>query len=748
MNNSINDSQETAVKLSVSLKSLSPDERLLLSDIIDKEIATGVIPPDHLLQHASQISALMTAQSDELVRLKMLTPESADRLRGQYLPRFYTSKLRQSLKGIVTNPWQVAVQRATARPSGLRGIRGSNLQNRGMTQVITTTDVDKWVALGWSSQSTNAAAHTTTVWRDFTRPEREKMGELRDALYRVVVGYTTIQKDIALGTMFQSISQRSDLSSATNVGHEDWVQVPLTEIADTAGVRSYGALAGMFVSPDVFNHLTKHTAATGVVMQTYKRLYALWKSGLTAKNPVAHGNNVMGNTMMAHFAGVSLWDGHKYAGALLDFVTSPPMMDEARQAGLFAGSISQAELLSSMPAELKALAAKQDNVIVQSAEFAQNVLTFFLGRPLSAAYQFEDAFFSYLIYRDARKRGLSPDDSVSYAQKYIFTYDDLPPTAEKIRDYALPFFSWTYKAIPALIHTAAVYPHRFIFPGAVLHGVSALMYAMAAGSDDETISQVITDYVTNERRRVAADAIKAQDQAALPPYLRGISTVLGTPKAVRIGMDVVTSLPLFWDITRIAPGGTLFDTDNNAGGIDFPQALTPSHPLFTSLVAMLGNKDMFNGKEIVLGSDTGDEKTDKRLLWLWRAFAPAIAIGNAHSERVANAIASITGEPVTWYPRDATGIDKTGAVVTPGRVAARLVGIKIQPVDIDMATIIEDSQKKKLLMQISAEIRRIERLTQAGAVSDKNADTEIDAQRAKQRSLKQGLTVEGGPTVD
>jgi hypothetical protein len=39
-----------------------------------------------------------------------------------------------------------------------------------------------------------------------------------------------------------------------------------------------------------------------------------------------------------------------------------------------------------------------------------------LRKPAGKAYEAEDLFFRYLIYRDARKRGLDVDDAVDYSQ--------------------------------------------------------------------------------------------------------------------------------------------------------------------------------------------------------------------------------------------------------------------------------------------------------------------------------------------
>jgi hypothetical protein len=66
------------------------------------------------------------------------------------------------------------------------------------------------------------------------------------------------------------------------------------------------------------------------LLKMYLKGLSMWKEGKTVLNPVSHANNVMSNLTMAHFAGVSYWDAHKYAGAVYDLVKGTSMVDEAK----------------------------------------------------------------------------------------------------------------------------------------------------------------------------------------------------------------------------------------------------------------------------------------------------------------------------------------------------------------------------------------------------------------------------------
>ena len=211
----------------------------------------------------------------------------------------------------------------------------------------------------------------------------------------------------------------------------------------------------------------------------YRKALGIWKEGKTALNPVSHVNNVVSNLTMAHLAGVSYHRADKYIAAARDFATKALGITEAKEAGLFLGTMSDAELMNVLPEDLKLLVRQQDSTANKIGRASFNVMTFWLRQPMGWAYQAEDTFFRYLIYKDARENGMEAHDAVDHAQKYIFTYDDLPKSARMIRDLGIPFFSYTYKAAPALLYTALTHPIRLATPAAVLWGINAAAYAIA-----------------------------------------------------------------------------------------------------------------------------------------------------------------------------------------------------------------------------------------------------------------------------
>ena len=737
MKTEVEKAQDLTVDVAKNLKDLPEQERRMISDVIEGELKRGVKPPKRVLELAASMQSIMSEQTQELVRLGMLTPEAAGRWDGKYLPRFYESKI-----GDETKAWMKAAKSLMGRTRTMQGITGNSLKARGMFENVPVADVQDWLDEGWEVRDPTfdpLTSDVVTMWRDYTRNERDDMGEIRDAMFRFVMGYNKSQRDMALGRLYENLA----ISYASRVEKPGYVKVPSSTIEDTANVRRYGKLGGKWVPKEVMDQLsTFDNSMQNDLLKMYLKGLSMWKEGKTVLNPVSHANNVLSNLTMAHFAGVSYWDAGKYAGAVRDLIKGDPMVDEAKEAGLFGGTFNRSELMDQLPEQLKAMAQMSESKAGMAVDRVWNALSFFLRKPAGKAYEAEDLFFRYLIYRDARKRGVDVEDAVDWSQNFIFTYDDLPKGARLARDFALPFFSYTYKVVPVLARTALEHPMRYAAPAAALYTVNAFMYAMAAslgGGEDEDWWTVIRRYATDPAFREKAREMEKQERSNLPPWMKGASATLATPKAIRLGMDDVTNLPVFLDVSRIFPGGDLLDANANAGGIPLLQPITPSNPVLNTVGAMIWNKDPFFGKDIVDKNDTSAEAAAKRGKWLWQQFAPAVAIGNYHWDRALNVIANVTGQDILGY----TGTGKDGLPVQPGFAAMQTLGIKARPIDLELSEQINKSQQEKLIRDLEAEMRQINRLAGKGAITEKNAEAQIELQQIKKQRLKEGLTVEG-----
>jgi hypothetical protein len=401
------------------------------------------------------------------------------------------------------------------------------------------------------------------------------------------------------------------------------------------------------------------------------------------------------------------------------------MIQEAKDVGLMTGDLTRAELISEMPADIKAMLNQQDSKITKSAKITYQILTFGLTRPMSAAYRFEDDFFKYLIYKDARANGVSPDDAVDYATRYIFNYDDLPKGARGVRDTLIPFFAYTYKAVPALAHTAFNYPWRFAAPAIAISGLNALAYGLIAGDDDDDLAE---SYAKGKE-------LEAEERANLPPWMQGKSA-LGTQKSIRMGEDELTGLPVYADISRMIPGGDVFDLTNQTDGMPLPAPIMPSNPVLTTIAALLWNKDTFTGKEVTDLNDTPKEASQKRAEWLIKQVSPAIAPTGYHADRLMQAGAQMADTTIETPFKDYTGFGKDGLPVQPKYAVANTIGIKTRPIDLELSADINNGMDRKELSSIRAEIRQLSRLVDKGSISQRQYDAEVKKLEDKADSIQ------------
>lgn len=729
-------------EVATALSQMPEAERRLVSDIVEKTVAPGVNPPEHVVQVAAAVSNLMDTQTDQMLAEGLLTPESADRWRGEYLPRVY---LKQTA---LLKDAKQSFDKLFGRKS-VKGIRGNSFKGRGIfRQVVGEQDIANHKALGWEvrdpdwSDAQGFLDFTGTgqrpkvpeviMWRDFTQQERALMGEERDAMVRLVLGYMDSQKDIALFRFFAGIAENPEF--AGKIAQDGWVKIPDTTIGDGSKVKRYGKLAGLYVAPEVWSQISHYGEPETTFTRLWHSFMSAWKEGKTALNPVAHLNNTVGNVAMAHFAGVNAWDAPTYFKTVESIYKRDATYQEAVKAGLLSGSFMRNEVLELLP--LDDVREKLTGMKPAYEKVFDLFLTVFsLGfrRSLRAAYEFEDAFFKLLIYRKGRSEGLTPEQSVDLANQYIFAYDDLPSGARAVRDSVLPFFSWTYKAIPVLLRTAMVYPHRFLLPAAICFAFNKAAYlsaAAAAGADDD-------DWEKIWKR---AQEMEAAERSLLPESSQGFS-IFATPKFIRTWTNS-DGTPNFLDASRLVPGGDMLDANNQMGGVPWLQPLMPNSPTIGLFLSIFANKDAFTGRDIVGRTDDAGEASMKRLGYVWRNIAPALAPGSYHFNRLANGVASATGTSFTLDPFfDYTGTDWQGRNMEMSRALINTLGIKMRAVDLEQEAGRKAGQARGEIRELQGQIRSKARARAKGSVSDEAFESfvghTVDNIAARVKKLKE-----------
>lgn len=712
--------KENAKRIAETGKDLTPEQRAMVSDLIEKDSKVGDVPPQEIVDLVAGMTTALESQARALVEMGML---SENRLVKNYLPRLYKHHLAAKL----TNPQMMQAWFTKARMK----IRGDRLKSRGMFVEMKAESVAQAKKLGWKVSSLtdgnpiqgelleafdksqqippNYQGTKVLMWRDYTEAERAEMGEIRDGVLRYAMGYVETQKDMATGRLFKAIASNPDLAKAFNPG--GWVLIPKTEVAGTDGLKAYGALSGMYVSPQVADSLKRNTQPKGVLMAAYDKGLSWFKEGKTVWNPVSHGNNVVSNLFVAYFAGVNPASPARWKETISEFRNRGTYWNEAVDNGLFGNEIANAEIRDLlMPdfadmADIESVAASRMAKVI---EFSKK----YPGRPLSwyrenmqKAYEFEDQFFKLMLYIDRRKSGMDPQASITDTERYVFNYSDMPEGVELIKRTYAPFFSYTYRAVPMMLHTAMTRPDRLLVPITLLAGANWLAYAIL-GAEEE------------------------KERKALPDYMQG-RTAMGTQKAIRMPFNL-DDKPAFLDMSRRVPMGDLFDVNNQAGGLPVPAPMMPSHPVLSLMGAMAFNVDGFTGKEIVKKSDDAWEAASARSGYVYRQLAPNAPFvpGSYNFNKIMDASANVFGVEMGPY----TGLTRSGDPVNPIATALDVTGIgKIRTFDPEKSLDYKGAALGREEKEIRANIRSAGRNR---SMTEDTREDYLERQRDKLEKLK------------
>ena len=716
----------TASEMAKAGVQMTADERAMLSDILEKELPPGIEVSPEMQELAGTIRELLSRQGEQLADLGMLSRESLERFKDTYLPRLY--RQRTELFGGNDLAKMNREFNKAMRGSLGNALGGQHLKGRGIFKTVSRSEQADYEAKGYELRQDfgNQGKHAGKVlmWRDYTREERAQMGEERDAILRFTQGYVQTQADLAKGVLFQRIAQNEELASKTEV--EGWKPVPNTTIAGTGGVHRYGALAGMYVHPDVYYHLEQQFAVQNAALKIWRASLGWWKMTKTVYNPVAHTNNVVSNFSLLFIAGGRVRDLQPAAASIRN---KDALYREALELGLVGEAVDSAgirELFTGLNntdddaviterffTRVIRRADELSRGVVGKTAHAIDAVTFGMagkaahavGKVGSAGgnavrktsnvaqtfYRVEDEVFKMALYRMARSKGLSNTEARDYTLNFFFDYGEVPQGIKFVRDTGLlPFVSYTYKAIPAVLRGALTRPHRYLAVTGLMYALNAMSYAMLGDDADEE-----------------------EERKYMPEYMKGM-TSFGTPKLSRLPWNDSQGKPMFIDVYRWLPLGDFADVGNRTGGLPVPQFMNPNGPVVSTYNAMFNNVDTFTGGKLTQDYMTDSEKTIVRAKWIAGQILPA-SVGmpfSYHSNNVMDGLKNqMEGTKYAEVLEDSGWTGKTyrGEDKQLYRAALGAFGIKVRgekPEDLRTAT------QRRLHSQereIRADMRRIRR---------------------------------------
>jgi N12 class adenine-specific DNA methylase len=351
----------------------------------------AALPPESV-KVLEEVRALIDTLSEEAVRLGQLDPEARDRHRFAYLRRSYFKHAAD-----LTNAEKAARGRAVAilgeqykgrgmvRPASMKQIQavapewwGRKLKDGKADTALKgeqfirferrapagegvgalegmedqrrpgkLLEVNFWPAgekppakyADWENAGKWEVVDTkggdALMWRDFTKAERERMGEIDEARYAIARTLRGMIQDVEVGRYLEWLARteakmpgqeiEGTIIDAKELGWGSgmrplppgtWVKVPDTKVPGT-NVARYGALAGRYLPGPIWNDVRQVNQRFMPLGEGYQSILRAWKIAKTALSPVVHVNNIMANFVMADWHDVTAGDVAKSLQILL-----------------------------------------------------------------------------------------------------------------------------------------------------------------------------------------------------------------------------------------------------------------------------------------------------------------------------------------------------------------------------------------------------------------------------------------------
>jgi len=426
------------------------------------------------------------------------------------------------------------------------------------------------------------------------------------------------------------------------------------DILEEIAVNKVGQLSGKYV-PDYIakNILPEMTSPVEKTMG--ERVMGEFKFAKVILSPAAMVRNLLSNLTLNYWKLGIIPGSPEYFKVLKEMKDGGgKLTDLARPLGYRADSMAANEIYSIMD--------------VPSTNKAKKVIDNIKGK-FARVYQGEESFAKLAAFSHQLKKGFKPEEAWKLAQSATFNYAEVTPFVRKMRTatWGVPFVTFPLKATPLVIETALKHPARISVIGKIRN-------AIEEQSDyDETM----------------------REKASEPQWIKD-------GFFVKLPIKDSEGRSAFFDLTYILPFGDLLSGQfvdrsiSRETGVkeSLVMSVASKNPFFNVLKELSKNQD-FSGNKIWKDSDTVEKQLAEISRHLFKMMAPPpiadqIPAGyNSKNERVTSGLyKALTKEQKDTQRR------------TLAQELLKSVGMKIQPIDVDIQESMNEWQQKKGLRTI------------------------------------------------
>ena len=780
--------------------------------------------PEESVKVLQQVQQMIDKLSQDAVALGQLDPRSYERNKFAYLRRSYAKHILEQPgakkararavailgdqykgRGITENAsmakvrqtapewWDVARRAGKADPdligrklvkmeriaptgAGTRALPG--MEGRADGRVLETVYLPADRARpaqyrDWREAGTfevrDTKANDLVLWRDYTKDEREQMGEVDEARFAIIKTLHGMIRDVETGRYLEWVAKTygkpegSEIDGNLVEGSErlrdtflpgDWVKVPDTKIAGTQ-VAKYGKLAGKYVPGPVWNDVRSAVNINPKPLgEVYDKVLNAWKLSKTALSPTVHVNNVMSNFVMADWHGVTaghiakalriIMAAHERKGVgaigragnvaaagigIADREAATEIMTRYQDSGGELGSwvtneIAQDQIQPLLDAMEKELANDPDSIEAQAGVMSalQLLRRGELGEAARAAAGAQGA--KQIIQEGKNLIELySNEDAVFRLAAWLKAKEggasDLDAGKEARKsflDYNInaPWVTAMRKsAWPFLAFTYRAIPMML---DVAAHKPHKLFKLMAIAGSLNALGTLLAGGDEDEEKRI---------RRMLPDEKAG--GIWGAvPKLIRMPWNDDNGSPVFLDIRRWVPMGDVVDVGQGHSAIPMLPYLMPGGPLATAGELVL-NRSQFTGKPITLDTDTPAQQAGKVLDYVYKAFAPNV-LGLPGSYATTGVMDAAKGRT------DAFGRERSKT-----QAVASSFGVKLgsYPADVLQRNLVAKSKAE--IGEIDKNIGQLKRQAATKAITRDEFTEKVQVEQDKKREIARKL---------
>ena len=477
--------------------------------------------------------------------------------------------------------------------------------------------------------------------KDLPIEVREAYGEILEAGYPTAKSIALLNSAIQNAKFFKGAAKRFGSDEAL----EGFKQ--LSKIN-----KSLGDLAGKWVPEPIFDDIQEITRVKSAAERGLGKIVGGFKFGKVVMNPGTHGRNIMSNFMLNSWEGLNPWRLDIYGEAAKQLKTKGKFFQEAKKVGLGLDTFAAQEIKDLL------LTPEGFGAAGKFKKAWRGTVS-----KLSNIYQGEENFAKMAQYIFQRKKGLSPEKAWKVAERATFNYAQVTPFIRRLRESVLgfPFITFTTKVTPQVARTLARKPGK-------ISVVGKIRKAIENRADIEELEK---------------------ERANLPSYIRD-------GFYIKLPMKDSQGRSAYFDMTYLLPFGNLLDGQlfkrqiNRETGIkeSVIESVLDQTPFFQTISQISKNQD-FLGNKIWQDSDSNQKQLQDLMLYLTKVYTPPLIGEQLPGGYRAD---GTRREPVFQRIADPKLQQRTLT-----QEIMRNVGLKIQPIDLDMQEGFMESEKRKAL---------------------------------------------------